>query len=148
MSSVVYNGEFRDTAVGVVGRARRVLAVVAESAHAGENRRECAERDSVARREISVGAFDSRGSRRDPGRAVAVGVKALELAESAADATILVNMFAEAVSGRMEHGYVFGELLVVARVVNAVSKLFVAARDELYFENTTFLKSSRWTTRQ
>ena len=54
----------------------------------------------------------------------------LELIEATADAAVFRDECVERVSRWMIHGYVFGELLVVARVVDAIAELFVAARDE------------------
>jgi len=118
----------------MVGRSRHVLAVVAKSAHAGEKRRKRAERDSVARREIAVGAFDPRGSRRDAGCPVAVGVVALELAEAAADAAVLRGELGDRIAGRVGHRDVLREVLGIAGVVDAVAELLVAAGFEAVVE--------------
>ena len=63
---------------------------------------------TIARREVAIRAFDPAGSRRDSGRAVAVGVVALELTEPAADAAVLFDVRAEAVSRRAVHRGVRG----------------------------------------
>ena len=57
-------------------------------------------------------------------------MKALELTEPATDATILFEMGADGVSGRVVHRGVFCELEVIARLVDSVAELLVAARDE------------------
>ena len=134
MSSVVDSTEFRDTVGGIAGRSRHVLAVVAESAHPGEKPRERAERGSVARGQLAVGAFDPRGPRRDAGCPVAVGVVALKLAEAAADAAVLRGEVGDRIAGRVVHRDVLREVLGIAGVVDAVAELLVTAGFEAVVE--------------
>ena len=139
-SSSAVGREFGNAFGGISGRPGHVLLVVPEGAHTREERRERAERDAVARGEVAIRAFDPAGSGRHARRPVAVGMVALELTEPAADAAVLFDVGAEAVSRRMGHHDLLREVLVVAGVVDPVAELLVAAGLEAVIEQTHVLE--------
>ena len=67
-------------------------------------------------------------------------METLELTEPATDATIFFNVCPHGVSGRVRHRGVCCELEVIARLVDSVAELLVAARDQVMIEQAHVLE--------
>lgn len=95
-----------------------------------EEPRERTEGDSVRRWEISVGALYPTGSRGNSRSTVTVGVEPLELGEPATDADVLRHQRTKGIPSWVKYGCRVGKGHSVACIVDAITKLLVAAGDE------------------
>ena len=107
-------------------RPSQIFVVVTNAADTRESGRQRAEGDPITGGECPAGAFDSRRPRWDTWCAVAIRMVALKLTQSAADAAGFRDERVEGVPRWMVHCHVFGELLLIACVVDAIAELLVA----------------------